>query len=404
MRLQRTIKAFFSYAQEDAIADPRLVESLTSELEQRVKIRLPNDGFEIWRDKKGIRTGDMWNAKIESELQTSDILIALLTPKWLGSNNCVKEFIIFEEIEAARSVGDYVAGYICPILGRKVRVDDLTDAQKDIYLRLTRRQYFKALAADFLRLGRPERIALLDKIAEDIEGMILRRRAMQTALLGNTLASPLRVAPSSKKTFHASAQNFERVDFVTNGVVLVESGPTNDKRSIFAQVDFIERLYIQGESGRIEFGVRRAILSIINNGIGVLSKLDNLRGKFKGHNISYVTLHAAPDAISISIDPVDGKSTLTELSLPPALNQNYLSIVAIASNNVKVDNITADLVVSLNVEGLHVAGDEESLSLDVQNKIKAIMQVAATKIAGSRNKSLMQSGELRRPLPVGEQK
>src|SRR6266508_2463978 len=121
MAAQRPMKAFLSYARQDAVADPRFVESLTSELEQRVNVRLPNSRFEIWRDTKRIRTGEWWSAQIEAALRESDILIVLLTPKWIGSTYCVKEFLFFEQLELARSVEDYVAGYVAPILGRKIR-------------------------------------------------------------------------------------------------------------------------------------------------------------------------------------------------------------------------------------------------------------------------------------------
>jgi len=56
---QRVFQAFFSYAHHDAKTDSKLVEAITVALEDRVVSRLVNDGFTIWRDKEGVRTGDV---------------------------------------------------------------------------------------------------------------------------------------------------------------------------------------------------------------------------------------------------------------------------------------------------------------------------------------------------------
>jgi TIR domain-containing protein len=86
----RTFKAFFSYAREDAKADRRLIEALGRELEQRVNVQFVNDRFEIWRDTERLRLGDKWSPKIEAELRSADILIVLLTPRWLGSKSSAR--------------------------------------------------------------------------------------------------------------------------------------------------------------------------------------------------------------------------------------------------------------------------------------------------------------------------
>src|SRR5580700_3197000 len=112
----RHFTAFFSYAHDDGDADPRLVEALTKGLESRVNVRLVNDRFGIWRDAKGLRAADKWDEKIREIIANADIFIALLTPRWIGSNYCREEFKLFEETENARSIDDYTAGYIAPIL------------------------------------------------------------------------------------------------------------------------------------------------------------------------------------------------------------------------------------------------------------------------------------------------
>jgi hypothetical protein len=147
---RREFTAFFSYACQDAQADPLLIEALTNQLETRVNVRLVNDRFSIWRDKEDIRTGDKWDSKIQSVISTSDIFIVLLTPKWLGSLYCQKEYTMFEDVEAARSVGDYTAGFVAPILARDLerQIATLTDDQKAIHDRIRSRSTGERLSKD----------------------------------------------------------------------------------------------------------------------------------------------------------------------------------------------------------------------------------------------------------------
>lgn len=166
----REFKGFFSYAHHDAKTDTGLIPDFTRRLEDRVNARLVNAQFLIWRDNDQLRTGDRWDRKIEAELRASDVLIVLLTPQWIGSDYCRREYTIFEGVEASRAVGDFVA----PILARPVEQQEthFTQEQRDIFVSIQQRQYFEADATDFLKLPRARRNAKIDKIAEDIFRMI----------------------------------------------------------------------------------------------------------------------------------------------------------------------------------------------------------------------------------------
>lgn len=109
MAKHRTFNGFFSYAHHDAEVDPNLITDFTTRLEGRVASRLTNARFAVWRDKRSLRTGERWNDKIEAELRCADVLIVLLTPRWIESEYCRKEYSVFEEIETSRAVGQYVA-------------------------------------------------------------------------------------------------------------------------------------------------------------------------------------------------------------------------------------------------------------------------------------------------------
>jgi hypothetical protein len=401
MDRQAEFRAFFSYSHQDADTDSGLVDALTKQLSKRVNVKLVNGRFDIWRDVEGIRTGDRWNPKIENVLRSSDILIVLLTPRWLGSDFCRKEYEIFEKVEEMRSYGDYVASYIVPILARKIERQEhnLTDHQRDVYVRITSRQHQAILAPNYLKLPAPRRTALIDKVADDIEGMIERRVMMPpiTRIVGS---SPRRSKKAS--AFDGRAHNFNEVDFVSNAE-LVLRGHDEANPGLFAQVDFVERLYVQSRLGRIDFGVKRAFLAVKNQGIGKLRKIEELKGNGNDANVSYKVLQEDPGALCVCMDARPGKSSLAELALPLTRNdknENYLSKIATVSREVVVEDLAAELIVSLNAEGLHLAGDKTDLSLRAQGKIKAIMEAAAGKVQGANDRTVLPNGQFRRSLKV----
>jgi hypothetical protein len=390
----KVFKGFFSYSHHDAETDPALIPAFTQALENRINAKLTNARFSIWRDRERLRVGDRWSTRIEDELRRTDVLIVLLTPRWVESDYCRKEYTIFEEVEVGREVGEYVA----PILARTIERQKgyFTAEQQAIYERIASRQHQVAIAAEFLKLSDGDRTALIDQIADDIEGMIDRLR-----VIPNVVRSSERPLVRARRTreFDVRAQNYENVDFVTDGEVVLDRPTNHGQRDVLAHVGFIERLYVQGKRGRIEFGVRRAFISLRNEGPGEVRKVDELRTGGDGRNLYYATLHETPDATTVCVDPPQGKSSLAELPLPPAPNENYLAKVASASAEVMAEQLKADLLVSLNVEGLYLA-DGSDMSPRTENAIKAIIDVAKSRVAQRSDQIVDPSGRFCRKLPV----
>lgn len=390
----KIFRGFLSYAHHDALTDPELFETFRTELENRVNAKLTNARFEIWRDRDGLRTGDRWDDKIEAELRKSDILVVVVTPRWIGSNYCRKEYAVFEDVEHTRLAGFYVA----PILVREVehQAKHFDEAQKNTYEELKSRQYASMLIEKFYAISDAERKLLVERIADDITGMIERRRSLPPT--SDPADRVSRRRPSPAKEFSAQAYSYESVDFVTSREVVIDRPNAAKERGVYAQVGFLERLYVEGERSRIEFGVRRAHLSIVNGGPGELSQSDHLRGMAGRYAARYVTRHDAPEAITVSMNPEAGKTTLAELALPPSPNENYWSQVATATADVETGHLKAELTVSLSPEGLLVSGDKGGIpSRATRDKIEAIMAVAAKK-----NRPLDGAGQIRIPIPVKE--
>jgi hypothetical protein len=177
----------------------------------------------------------------------------LLTPRWIESEYCRKEYSVFEEIEASRAVGEYIA----PILARPVDQQEkyFKPEQTDVYASIANRQFFKAI--HFLNLSRARRNAEIDKIADDIAGMIDRLRQLPTA---SVPAGPRHrhAAGSRPREFSARAENYAEVDFLRSSEVVIDQARGDRERGIYAQVDFVERLFVESNRSYIEFGVRHA--------------------------------------------------------------------------------------------------------------------------------------------------
>jgi hypothetical protein len=393
MTEHRTFKGFFSYAHHDAETDPQLVSAFTNLLEKRVNSQLTNAHFQIWRDKDGLRIGERWNERIEAQLRGSDVLIALLTPRWIGSAFCRKEYSVFEEIEAGR-----VGAYIAPILIRTLEKQEkyFSAEQQDVYRRIRTRQYHEVLAIDFLKSSTAKRTAIIDKVADDIEGMIERRRSLPPSAPETYSIAVNKKAP----LFKAAPQNYEWVDFVTEAEIEIDGCGRDGRRDILAQIIFVERLFVEGEAGRIEFGVSRAFLEISYKITGKIEKANDLKTPDSRQNAYYVSLHETPELVCVCMDPESGRSSLAELALPPAVGGNYWAKVATAHADVVPVDVTANLVVSLSTEGLYLV--DNGISAGTQTKIKAIMDVVATKIAADQGDWKLQNGRLRRQLFVRE--
>jgi hypothetical protein len=284
----RIFKGVLSYARADAYADPSLIEALESELPQRINSNLVNDRFELWRDTNRLRMGDRWGNEIESALRAADILLVLVTPRWLGSEFCRKEYQIFEQTELQRGDDDHVSSYVAPIVIRDVasKIDQLSEPQRVTYESIIKRQSRLLLVSDFLALPKADRTKALDAIAYDILGIVERRRdAKLNDFASKTPAARTRL--STKKEFSLQAYNYADVDYVSNVEVFLDRRETGS--FVLAQVDFVERLYIKGEAGRIEFGVRRAHLKIATEQPGKLFRIEELKHAPHRENVSYMT-------------------------------------------------------------------------------------------------------------------
>jgi TIR domain len=391
-------QGFFSYTHLDAEIDPALVDALTSRLEKRVTRKVINARFSIWRDVNNLRTGERWDDRIGDAVRASRVFIVLMTPKWFESAYCRKEYQLFKQVEEGVGVGEYVVPLLAHTIEKQIKNFDRQ--QKETYDDLNTRQYKKTIAADFLALTEDQREGLVDQIADDIESMIERLRNRSSTSDGVD-RTPMSRRSNREPEFRANPHNFPKYDFVTTAEVLVEPHKGQGPRGVFVHLGFLERLYVKTktDNARVEFSIRRAYLSI-DDGAGKLARNPGWAQFSTSGSVYYVNEKAAPQAITICINPQPGRTGISDLPLPPAEHENFLSMPAIAAPDTDIRTIRAELTVSLCPEGLFIVGEDvPKPSAAAAKKIAAIVSVLAGKdeTAGS-------TGLIRRRIPVSERR
>jgi hypothetical protein len=380
----RTLNGFLSYAHHDRDTDRLLVDALISTLEKRVRSKIVNDYFRLWSDNN-LRGGQSWGAEIERALDRTDVLIVLVTPRWLTSDFCRREYEYFEGVEHRKQLHDNVL----PILAQQLESElpYVTDVQRNIWSRLRERQNTVVDATNFRRAGRAQRDNIISHIADEIVPIIApRRNATSTSGLGQPVGLPHILTQSvnsqSQGDYNLRAHNYNEVDFLRTNEIYLESEKRDGSRRILGQLDFNDSMYIETAraDARIEFGIQRAFLIIRAESPGGLSASPRVTRKAANGNVYSVNLKSDAHAVSLSIDPHEGHRSLGELALPPSPGENYLCHIASTSDQATPEGLSVELRISLGVEGLYIADEiRGGLSAQKQQQIKAITRVALGK-------------------------
>ena len=95
-------KAFISYARDGSYG-----ENLATEIQQQLQVA----GFAVFRDVIGLKPGDVWYHKLEFELESSDVMVLVVSEKVRTSK------WVHNEVSMAEEIGIPVI----PVLAEKVR-------------------------------------------------------------------------------------------------------------------------------------------------------------------------------------------------------------------------------------------------------------------------------------------
>lgn len=129
---------FFSYRQLDNKNDQNYLTRLRQNLEQEIGTLIGRP-MTVWQDVDEIEWGQHWKAEIGKGLAEAAFFIPVITPGYLQSEECRREFMAFLEYEKRRSRNDLILPLIY------VRPDEFDDPEaksKDKVLQtIVERQY-----------------------------------------------------------------------------------------------------------------------------------------------------------------------------------------------------------------------------------------------------------------------
>lgn len=85
------IIAFLSYAHADDVFDRGAISDLAQGVERALKAFTARSDLAVFVDRKSIDWGDAWRARVAEGLADSAVLIAIVTPNFLSSEECRSE-------------------------------------------------------------------------------------------------------------------------------------------------------------------------------------------------------------------------------------------------------------------------------------------------------------------------
>ena len=128
-------EAFWSYTHEDDARMSGYVTRLAQRITDEYAVCSGND-LTIFRDRDSLQWGDAWRTKIDGALGTAPFFIAVITPKFVKSEECRRELLTF--VAESRSRG--YAKLLLPIL--LIDVPGLKeDSEDEVLALLARTQY-----------------------------------------------------------------------------------------------------------------------------------------------------------------------------------------------------------------------------------------------------------------------
>ena len=134
----KTPLAFLSYAHTDDAHENGKLRQFAERLSGEVRLQYGEE-FPIFVDRKDLKWGQEWKARIEQSLDCVTFLIPIVTPGYLKSESCREEFLRFLKREKDLKRADLILPVYCvrcPVLE-----DEAKRAADDLARELHGRQY-----------------------------------------------------------------------------------------------------------------------------------------------------------------------------------------------------------------------------------------------------------------------
>jgi hypothetical protein len=122
------------------------VEKFRDHLEFELRTKTGNLSLTVFQDKRGIRGGDKWEQVLTEELKSARLLLVLLSPSWLGSKWCRREYELFSAPERDGAMSRPVV----PLIWDKVTEVDYAETSEEAKV-LKQLLIYQALTWDELK-------------------------------------------------------------------------------------------------------------------------------------------------------------------------------------------------------------------------------------------------------------
>jgi TIR domain len=144
------------------------IDEWQNRLENYVQQKVGDAGLRIFIDTKGLRAGEKWDASLETAITEAQLFVVLLSPSWINSCYCRKEYKTFKAANPGSPV--------LPILWDRVHADDIkSDEGREIFQQLNEIQRIDWLDLQYESWKESEPKRVVAKIAEEIRALLKRR-------------------------------------------------------------------------------------------------------------------------------------------------------------------------------------------------------------------------------------
>ncbi|MEO8339245.1 MAG: TIR domain-containing protein [Nitrospirota bacterium] len=186
---------FCSYAHGDN--DDSWVESFATAL-TKVYRKLTGQAPRVFMDRESLVTADIWETKICSALQVSQVLIAVISPSYIQSEWCQREWAMFSQRETEFREQKLLAdeqGLIFPILLFPLDRGRFSKHQQDFSAVVKQRQWLDVSSQLEGTPIRPDQVRhIAERLIDTIAELEQRRRrsasAVSSAVSGATIRDP----------------------------------------------------------------------------------------------------------------------------------------------------------------------------------------------------------------------